>query len=89
MLLKRPDGWKLDRTFSTQWRVRTERHIIRTDDAWSVWSPDGMARRPDGIVTDGRPNGMAQFSGRLIGNCKYSDSEALLNRRIPVKHLYT
>jgi hypothetical protein len=52
MLLKRPDGWKLDRTFSTQWRVRTERHVIRTDDAWSVWSPDGMARRPDGWNSD-------------------------------------
>jgi hypothetical protein len=47
VLLKRPDGCKLDRTFSTQWRVWTERHVIRTDDTWSVWSPDGMARRPD------------------------------------------
>jgi hypothetical protein len=24
-----------------------EMHIIRTDDAWSDWRPDGMARRPD------------------------------------------
>jgi hypothetical protein len=52
VLLKRPDRCKLDRTFSTQWRVRTERHVVRTDDAWSVWSPDGMARRPDGLNSD-------------------------------------
>jgi hypothetical protein len=48
MLLKRLDGFKLDRTFSTQWRVRTEMHVVQTDDAWSDWRPDGMARRPDG-----------------------------------------
>jgi hypothetical protein len=47
VLLKCPDECKLDRTFSTQWRVRTERHVIRKDDAWSVWSSDGMARLPD------------------------------------------
>jgi hypothetical protein len=47
VLLKRPDGCKLDKTFSTQWRVRTERHVVQTDDDWSVWSPDGMAHRPD------------------------------------------
>jgi hypothetical protein len=52
VLLKRPDGCKLDRTFSTQWRVRTERHVVWTDDAWSVWSLDGMARRPDGWNSD-------------------------------------
>jgi hypothetical protein len=23
-------------------------HVVRTDDAWSVGCPDGMARRPDG-----------------------------------------
>jgi len=22
-------------------------HVVRTDDAWSDWCPDGMARRPD------------------------------------------
>jgi hypothetical protein len=47
VLLKRQDGCKLDKTFSTQWRVRTEMHVVRTDDAWSDWCPDGMARRPD------------------------------------------
>jgi hypothetical protein len=45
---RRPDGCKLDRTFSTQWRVRAERHVVRTDDAWSVCCLDGMAHRPDG-----------------------------------------
>jgi hypothetical protein len=61
---RRPDGCKLDRTFSTQWRVQTERHVVRTDDAWSVWSPDGMAHRPDW---------MARSSGRLTGNWESSD----------------
>jgi hypothetical protein len=23
-------------------------HVIRTDDTWSAWHPDGMTRRPDG-----------------------------------------
>jgi hypothetical protein len=48
VLLKRPDGCKLDRTFSTQWMFRTEMHVVQTDDAWSDWRPDGMARRPVG-----------------------------------------
>jgi hypothetical protein len=48
MLLRRPDGCKLDRNFSTQWRVQTEMHVVRTDDAWSDWRSDGMALRPDG-----------------------------------------
>jgi hypothetical protein len=46
-LLRRLDGCKLDRNFSTRWRVRTEMHVVQTDDAWSDWRPDGMARRPD------------------------------------------
>jgi hypothetical protein len=48
VLLKRPDGCKLDRTISTQWRVWTEMHVVRTDDTWFDWRPDGMTRRPDG-----------------------------------------
>jgi hypothetical protein len=48
VLLKRSDGYKLDRTFLAQWRVRTEMHVVWTDDAWSDWRPDGMARRPNG-----------------------------------------
>jgi hypothetical protein len=48
VLLKRPNGCKLDKAFSTQWRVRTEMYIVRTDDAWSDWHLDGMARRPNG-----------------------------------------
>jgi hypothetical protein len=23
-------------------------HVVRTDDGWSDWSPDGMVHRPDG-----------------------------------------
>jgi len=47
VLLRRTDRWKLDRTFSTQWRVQTEVYVIRTDDAWFEWRSDGMERRPD------------------------------------------
>jgi hypothetical protein len=47
-LLRHPDGCKLVRNFSTQWRVRTEMSVVRTYDAWSIWRPDGMARRPNG-----------------------------------------
>jgi hypothetical protein len=48
VLLKCSDGCKLDRNFSTQWRVRIEMHVVRTDDAWSNLRSDGMARSPDG-----------------------------------------
>jgi hypothetical protein len=48
VLLRRPDGCKLDRTFLTQWRVRTEMHVVRMDDAWSDRRSGGMAHRPDG-----------------------------------------
>jgi hypothetical protein len=53
--------------------VQTVWHVVRTD----------------GTVTDGSPDVMALSSGRLTGNWKSSDSEVLLNSRIPVKHLYT
>jgi hypothetical protein len=69
MLLKRPDGCKLDRTFSTQWRVWTKRHasgrmmlgLSRVRTVWHVV-------RTDGTVTNGRPDGMARSSERLTGN---------------------
>jgi hypothetical protein len=48
MLLSRPNGCKLDRNFSTQWRVRMEMHVVRMDDARCVWHPNGMTRCPDG-----------------------------------------
>jgi hypothetical protein len=48
VLLKRPDGCKLDRTFSIQYSVRTEWSRRLDGWCWSVWSPDGMTRRPDG-----------------------------------------
>jgi len=47
VLLSWSDGCKLDRNFSTQCRVRTEMYVVRTDDAWSDWRPDSMARHPD------------------------------------------
>jgi hypothetical protein len=69
VLLKRPDGCKLDRTFSTQWRVRTERMssgqmMLGLYGVQTVWH----VVRMDGTVTDGRSDGMARSSGRLTGN---------------------
>jgi hypothetical protein len=48
VLLSCPNGCNLDRNFSTQRKVRMEMHVVRTDDAWSDWRPDGMARHLDG-----------------------------------------
>jgi hypothetical protein len=51
-----------NRSFSIQYRVRTENHVIRTDDAWSVGCLDGMARCLDGWNSEqnGRPDGMTR-----------------------------
>jgi hypothetical protein len=87
-LLRRPDGCKLDRTFSTQWMVRAEMHVVWTDGVWSVWRPDGMTRRPNGWNSDRWASGRDDTSSeRLTGNRKSSDSKALLNSWIHVKHL--
>jgi len=50
MLLKRPDGCKLEQ-FEASWhRGRSGRKvlIVRTDDAWIVECLDGTSRHPDG-----------------------------------------
>jgi hypothetical protein len=50
VLLKRPNGCKLDRTFSTQWRVQTERHVVRTDgtvDRWASGRDGSIVRAAD------------------------------------------
>jgi hypothetical protein len=59
MLLSCSDGCKLDRNFSTQWRVRSEMHVVRTDDAWSDWRPDGWNSGQMGVRTGwlDRPDG--------------------------------
>jgi hypothetical protein len=66
LLARRGQGIKQIQHISSdawmEWRVRTERHVVRTDDAWSVWSPDSMARRPNGWNSD------RWASGRLTGN---------------------
>jgi hypothetical protein len=61
------------------------RMMLGLSRVWTVWH----VVRTDGTVTDGHPDEMARSSGWLTGNRKSSDSEALLNSRIPVKHLYT
>jgi len=97
VLLKHPDECKIDRTFSTQWRVRTERYVAWTDDAWSVWSPDGMARRPDVWNSDrwtsGRDGSIVQTANRdseifyLFRSAK--SSEKALIRVILVYSIFT
>jgi hypothetical protein len=59
MLLKRSDGCKLDRTFLTQWRVQTEMHVVRTNDARFDWRPDGWNSGQMGMRTGwlDRPEG--------------------------------
>jgi hypothetical protein len=58
----RTDGsW--NRSFSIQWRVRTEVYVVRTNDARSVWASGRM-----GQWIDGRPDGMARSFGRLTRN---------------------
>jgi hypothetical protein len=37
-----------NRSFSIQWRVRTERYVVRTDDAGLSGIRTGWTRRPDG-----------------------------------------
>jgi hypothetical protein len=50
VLLKRPEGCKLEQFESSQHRGRSGRKVLvfRMDDAWIVDCPDGMSRRPDG-----------------------------------------
>jgi hypothetical protein len=75
----RTDGsW--NRSFSIQWRVRTERYVVRTDDAglsgvrtgWHVLRTDGTVNR----WASGRDN---TLSGRLTGNLKSSIFFAVQN----------
>jgi len=50
MLLKRPNGCKLEQFEASQHRGRFRRKVlvVRTDDAWTVERPDKISRRPDG-----------------------------------------
>jgi hypothetical protein len=56
-------------------------HVVKTDDAWFVWHPNGMARRPDGWNSGqiGRPDGMVRSSRRLTGALKTSVLKAVQN----------
>jgi hypothetical protein len=44
-VVRKDASW--NRSFSIQWRVWKEIHVVRTNDAWSVKRLDGIARRPD------------------------------------------
>jgi hypothetical protein len=57
VLLKRPDGCKLDRTFSTQGRVWAEMHVVWTDDAWSNWRPDFVQTQNEAKILTNSPFG--------------------------------
>jgi hypothetical protein len=84
-----------NRSFSIQWRVRTERYVIQTDDAslsgiWTGWHV---------VQTDGTMDRWAfgrddTSSGRLTGNLKSSifnaeSSENALTSGIPVYSTFT
>jgi hypothetical protein len=71
------------RIFSTQWRVWTEKHVVRTYDAWSVGHLDGMARHPDGWNSGhkGVRTGWLDRPNGWHGNRK--SSITLLNSGIP------
>jgi len=85
--------WKQSETVRVLRGVQTCYWNFRTDASWiepsrhsgvqTVWH----VVRTDGIVTDGRSDGMARSSGQLTGNRKSSDSKAFLNSRIPMTHL--
>jgi hypothetical protein len=50
VLLKRPDGCKLEQFKASRHRGRSGRKVFvaRTDDAWTVERPGGISRRLDG-----------------------------------------
>jgi len=85
------------RNFSTQGKVRTEIHVIWTDDALDRWTSGRYDTTFGRLVlwTDGRPDGMTRRPNGWQGT-KFSDLqtvnnllEALLNSGIPVKkYLY-
>jgi len=62
-------------------------HVVRTDDAWSVWRSDGMVRRPDRWAS-GRDGMIVRTADRDSENfCLESSAESsgmLLNNEIPV-----
>jgi hypothetical protein len=83
VLLKRPDGCKLYRNFSTQWRVRTEVHVVRT--VWRVVRTYGtVVRWASG--RDGRSSGLLT-GNRNLHSAK--SSESALNNEIPVYSIFT
>jgi hypothetical protein len=50
VLLKRPDGCKLEQFEASRHRGRSGRKVLvdRMDDAWTVENPDGITRRSNG-----------------------------------------
>jgi hypothetical protein len=42
-------------------------HVVRTDDAWSDWRPDGMARRPN-VWNSGQMGVQTGWLDRLDGS---------------------
>jgi hypothetical protein len=79
-----------NRSFSIQWRVWTERHVVRMDDAglfgvrtgWHVIRTDGTVDR----WAFGRDD---TSSGRLIGNLNSSIVQSLLKMHWQVESLFT
>jgi hypothetical protein len=84
------------RSFSMQWRVQTEIHVVQADNAWSVWHPNGMARRPNGwsyrqmsVRMRWHVIWMADREPILLTCNQCRISEILLNSGLPVKSIFT
>jgi hypothetical protein len=84
------------RSFSIQWRVWTENHVVRTDDAWSagvrtawhvVWTARAMDKWASG--RDGTVVRTADREPILLTCNQYRISEILLNSGLPVKSIFT
>jgi hypothetical protein len=73
MLLKRPDGCKLaQKLLDTVWGLDG----MNTSSGWMMLiclasGPDDTSSGRMEQWTDGRPDGMARSSGRLIGNLEF------------------
>jgi hypothetical protein len=78
-----------NRSFSIQWRVRTEIHVVQMNDAWSVWRPDGWNCGQMSVRTGWHIVRMADREPILLTCNQCRISEILLNSGLPVNSIFT
>jgi hypothetical protein len=78
VLLRRPDGCKLEQFEASRHRGRSRRKVlvVRTDNAWTVECPDSITCRPNGC-TGTLKSSRTLNSSRTI--CHYVWTDATLN----------